>query len=181
MSDEQSTRWGSLDCLVGFRVVKDDEMGDVVRTEYTRRCHRLSIDIPYGKTCTLSKRDRDRYRGLNDQLHEKMEAATRQHFAGIPIPKILVHGCGRPTPFTYQNRDWFGPSFECYLVVWEDEVSSGLLGEMQSVLHGDHRDWCVVVCTTQRPDFDTNHELRVYSDEVLVPESALQDLKVGRQ
>lgn len=179
MPSARTGRWVTLDQVVGLQFVKDSYDHESIESAGKRRHPDLDRNVQ-----DMSEAEIKRYGELNELLHKKLEACVKDHFRDTPVPEILQkEGVANisVTPFTYQNWDWYGPSYECYLVVWEDAVSSKLLIEIQSLLTGDHRDWCIVVCTTQHTDFDASHEIGVFSDEVLIPMSATQDLKISRQ
>jgi hypothetical protein len=48
-------------------------------------------------------------------------------------------------------------------------MSAELLGKFQSLLHGEYEDWCIQVVGSDDPRFDFDHEIAIFSDEVLVP------------
>lgn len=174
----ESSRWSTLGEVAGLRTVEDRYDHESIASACKRR-------HPDSETSVrdMSAAEIERYGQLNELLHEKLEACVKSHFRNVPVPDVLKNE-GVPgvadTPFTYQNWDWYGPSYECYIVVWEDALSSNLLIELQSLLTGDHRDWCIVICTAQDADFETNHEIGVFSDEVLIPLEAIADLKMRR-
>ncbi|WP_145447912.1 hypothetical protein [Gimesia panareensis] len=179
MPSASSRRWVTLDQVAGLQFVEDSYDHESIELAGKRRHENPDLDL-----ADMSEAEIKRYGELNGLLHRKMEECVNNHFRDTPVPEILQkEGLADKTvsPFTYQNWDWYGPSYECYLVVWEDALSSKLLIELQSLLTGDHRDWCIVVCTTRQTDFETNHEIGVFSDEVLIPKSATPDLKISRQ
>lgn len=175
---DSNPRWATLGQLKGLRIVGDSQNYDSIAYAGVRRHPHHSSKITLDEIQPLSDAEHERYSELNGQLHKKLLATVQSHFRGTPVPEILRDACGSGTPFTYQNWDWFGPSYECYLVVWEDSVSSSLLCKLQLLLAGDFDDWCIMVCTTQKTDFDTNHEIAIFKNEVLIPQPAASDLKI---
>lgn len=174
-----STRWSTRDQIAGLRVLEYSDMDDGKRAA----CRRRGLD-PDLDAQDMSEAEKERYDKLNLSLHKKMEAWAERHFHDTPVPEILqkagLEGIS-VTPFTYQNWDWYGPSYECYIIVWEDEVSSQTLVELQALLTGEHKDWSIVVCTTQDPHFDPDYyDIAIFSDEALIPEEALKGLQFER-
>lgn len=162
-------RWSAINELKGWTVCAD--FGEAVKLAHLKRNPKHPSYIPISQVVRLSKPDEERYGKLNETLHQSMRSLSKRHFAGIPVPAELQKEIGDEsyfTPFTYQNYDWYGPSNECYIAVLTDYVSADLLRQIQALLVDDYRDWCIRVIGSDKTNFDADHEIAVFSDQVLV-------------
>lgn len=167
-------RWETLKQLRGIRVhsfLEDDY------PETPAKYEQPWVDLPSNG---LSPEQRQAYGDLNQRLHQAIEAVFIAHFSDTEVPQDLADdGCGSGTPFTYQVWDWYAPSYECHVVVYEPYLSAKLLQTLQQLLVGDHKNWCIVVNTTQTLNFETSNELPVFADDIFLPLEALDDLDIS--
>ena len=108
-------------------------------------------------------------------LHEKIRDAARDYFRDTPLPieyqrrrkdPTLLQQIG--TAFTYQNPDWYGPTYEVYVGVLARYLSTDLLLAFQNLLVGEHGGWCIVVYACQDIDFEGQYEIILFSDHALI-------------
>ncbi len=169
-----SDRWQGLNRIHGVHVFSS------LDDDYPEAPGKYDQPWAHLRSENLTPDHRSRYGRQNDSLHDAIERTIQQHFAEIEPPDILLNdGCGSPTPFAYQVRDWYAPTYECHVVVYEDFVNCRLLAELQGKLTGDHRNWCIVLNTTQSPDFDTNNEILVFAEDVFIPVESFGDLGIA--
>lgn len=175
-------RWTAIDGLQGWRLCSDVvEFEESVKAAHLKRHPRHDSYIPISETKRLTEAEGEEYDRLNRQLHEEMRRVSHEYFADVPVPKELREERGDETyftPFTYQNYDWYGPSYECYFVVLMGYISADLLKELQLLLHGDHADWCIRVIGSDGLDFDSDHDIAVFSDAVFVPADDAQVMQI---
>jgi hypothetical protein len=155
--------WQSPDGLVGLTIDKDYV---AVQKE---RLKRHPMYFWAGEAKPLSDAEAEAYGALNERLHQEMGRVSKEHFADTPIPKELQDN-DHPwfTPFTYQNYDWYGPSYECYIVVIGKYIDSSLIKRFQTLLTKDHRDWCIQVVVSESFEFESGHEIAIFSDQVIL-------------
>jgi hypothetical protein len=172
-------RWSTVPELKGWLVCRDFE--EAVKTAHLKRHPRHDSYIPICERTRLTENEAATYDRLNRQLHDEMLRVSREFFKDVPVPEI-EGGKGWSesyfTPFTYQNYDWSGPSYECYVRVLTDYVSAELLRRLQLLLRGEYQEWCIRVVASNDSSFDFDHEIAVFFDEVLVPVSSADAMRV---
>jgi hypothetical protein len=113
-----------------------------------------------------------------------MTAVARDYFKDTPIdddypaPKegvAFLQEIG--TAFTYQNLDWYGPSYECYIGVLQEYVSGTLLAALQRLLIGDFTNWCIVVVLCEGGEFGDGEHVYLFSDQALMGRRAAAKLR----
>jgi hypothetical protein len=167
-------RWANSHTLIGW-VVELDGQSDAVRNAHLKRHPRHSSYIPHVDVKPLSESEANEYDRLNAKMHEEIRRVSKEHFADTPPPSDVDphHWLAEYfTPFTYQNTDWYGPSYECYVCVRTDYISADLLRKFQSLLIGEFKDWCIQVVASNTPEFANDHEIAVFSDQIIVPSRA---------
>jgi hypothetical protein len=177
LSPEQ--RWPSLNQLSGWTMCID--LDEAVEEAHLKRHPNHVAYVPVSSVNPLADAEVEEYGRLNQALHEQLRSLSHEHFASVPIPAEIREKRGDETyftPFTYQHYDWYGPTYECYIAVLADYISADLLARFQSLLRSEYRDWCIVVVASEDLDFDTDHEIAVFSDQVLVPVSAIEALSI---
>jgi len=146
-------RWTSSHALIGWEIEPDGQR-DAVRNAHLKRHPRHSSYIPSFEVKPLSESEAKEYGRLNRRLHDEIRRVTKEHFANTPPPPDRASSdllSEYFTPFTYQNDDWYGPSYECYVCVRTDYISAALLHKFQSLLVGDFKDWCMGATGRARP------------------------------
>jgi hypothetical protein len=136
---------------------------------------------PISHVKPLSPREEEEYGKLNEQLHEQLRRLSHEIFDRVPVPSTFTKRQREEsyfTPFTYQNYDWYGPSYEVYIVVLTDFISSRVLTGFQSLLKGPYKDWCIVVVGSDSDAFDCDLEVHLFSDEVITTEGDAEALHV---
>lgn len=100
----------------------------------------------------------DEYGELNDLLHSAIERAAVYEFGDDA------------RYFAYQNWDWYGPSYECYVNVTSDRLTQELLEAFQKGLVGLLKDWIIVVKVFRNvEDASTEQgEIVIFSDKILL-------------
>ena len=172
MSDPSADRWENIDQLRGLQKLYLDDLSriqrDAVLARHPANCM-YSGDLP------MTEAEKDEYDRLNMSLHKGIRDAARYYFRDTPLPIEYQRRRKDPTflqqigtAFTYQNPDWYGPTYEVYVAVLERYVSAELLRRFQDLLVAEHQDWCIVVCTCERIDFDHQYDIILFSDHVLV-------------
>ena len=159
-----------IEALKGWNVCHS--FGQAVTQAHLKRHPLHDSYVPLGERQRLTQAEQQAYGRLNHNLHEELRRASHEHFDAIPVPDQIQEERGDEwyfTPFTYQNYDWYGPNYECYIAVLADYISAELLRKFQSLLHGDYEDWCIQVVGSDDLRFDNDHEIAIFSDEVLVP------------
>lgn len=132
--------------------------------------------------------DQDEYGLLNNQLHEKMTATAREHFKDTPVsdddPRFrgvdIEFRQSIGTAFTYQNLDWYGPTYECYIGVLDEYLSATLLVAFQRLLVAEFEDWCIVVVLCEDSSFGEGDEIYLFSDQALLTQDAATVLQLPR-
>ncbi len=172
-------RWHSIHELKGWTL--DPGSDPLVKQAHLKRHPRHDSYIPISKTKPLSEPEAETYGRLNLQLHHELRRVSQEHFAQTPVPPELKED-REPlfTPFTYQNYDWYGPSYECGVVVITDYISADLLRKFQSLLQGEYQDWCIQVVVSNTPDFSNDYEIAVFSDQIIVPVDAAKVMGVPK-
>jgi hypothetical protein len=172
MSDTSADRWANFDQLRGFQKLYLDELSRIQREAVLSR---HPTNCMYFDDVLMTDAEKDEYDRLNMSLHEKIREVARHHFRDTPLPTEYQRRRKDPTflqqigtAFTYQNPDWYGPTYEVYVAVLERYVSAKLLRAFQDLLIAEHRDWCIVVCTCQDVDFDHQNDIILFSDHVLM-------------
>lgn len=167
-------RWANIHTLIGWTVA-DNDSGDLVEIAHlTRHPHHCSY-IAISEVKPLSESEADEYGRLNQEMHEHLTRVSKEHFSGVPAPPGVDanHWLAQCfTPFTYQNTDWYCASYECYISVRTDYVSADLLRKFQALLSGGFRDWCIQVVGSDTEEFANDHEIAVFSDQIIVPMSS---------
>jgi hypothetical protein len=174
-------RWSKFDELEGWTVSEDFD--EAVKGEHLKRHPRHDSYIPISERKKLTESESEEYGRLNETLHEKLRFLSKEHFKNTPVPKELQKNQGDDSyfsPFTYQNYDWYGPSFECYILVLTDYVSTELLQKFQAQLHDEFQDWCIRVACADTSDFRSDHDLAVFSDRIIVPVKAARVTRVPK-
>ncbi len=172
-------RWSAIHKLKGWSVCRD--FGDAVKAAHLKRHPRHDSYIPISETRRLTEEESPAYGPLNNQLHEELRRVSREFFNDVPVPKEIKGKRSLEsyfTPFTYQNYDWYSPSYECYVCVLTDYVSADLLRRFQLLLRGEFQDWCIRVGGSNDIRFHTDYEIAVFSDQVLVPASSADAMGV---
>ncbi len=82
---------------------------------------------------TLTDSHLNNYGRLNEALHSKIQAAAIEQF-GDDAQYV-----------TYQNWDWYGPNYECYVSVINDHLTTEFVDRLQGLLRGDLETWAIVV------------------------------------
>lgn len=132
--------------------------------------------------------DQDEYASYNDQLHEELTAAALEHFKNTPVDDNYPHGdvdvdflrkVG--TPFTYQNGDWYQPTYECYICVLRPYLSATLLVAFQRLLVAELKDWCIVVVLSEDSSFGEGERIYVFSDQTLLDQDGATLLHMPAQ
>jgi hypothetical protein len=172
MSDPSADRWANIDQLRGFQKLYVDDLSRIQRDAVLARhpSNRMYFDdVP------MTDAEKDEYDRLNMSLHEKIRDAARGYFRDTPLPIEYQRRRKDPTflqqigtAFTYQDPDWYGPTYEVYVAVLERYVSAELLRGFQNLLVAELRDWCIVVCTSLDVDFDHQYDIILFSDHVLI-------------
>lgn len=173
-------RWGNLHALIGWTVQAEDG-SDSVRDAHLKRHPRHCSYIPHVDVKPLNESEANKYGILNERMHEELRRVTKEHFAGTPAPPGVdpkQWPAEYFTPFTYQNYDWYGPTYECYIGVRTDYISPDLLRKFQLLLTGEFKDWCIQVVASETPDFGNDFEIAVFSDQVIIPFNAVNDLGI---
>ncbi|PHS04751.1 MAG: hypothetical protein COA78_16145 [Blastopirellula sp.] len=170
-------RWTSLHTLKGWTVSKEYEL--IIEKAHLKQHPQHWSYIPASKVRSLTETEAEIYDHLNEKLHDELRRVSKEHFASTPVPPELQKD-SEPylTPFTYQNYDWYGPSYECYIVVIAEYISADLLRKFQMLLEGDHQDWCIQVISSETPDFDNGHEIAIFSDLIVVPSAAAESMDI---
>lgn len=180
MSSDQ--RWSMIDTLKGWNVCRNFERA--VEKAHLKRHPKHCWYIPVSETKQLTEAEVEAYDQLNEKLHDELRHVSHEHFANFPVPKHIQAERGDEsffTPFTYQNYDWYVPTYECYICVLTDYISADLLHRFQSLLHDEYKDWCIRVVGSDGLDFDTDHDIAVFSDEVFVPTAAARAMQVPEE
>ncbi len=174
-------RWSTISQLNGWRVCDDFE--NVLEKSHLKRHPNHDSYIPTSEAKPLTESEAEAYDQLNRKMHEHLRRVSHEFFADVPIPKEIQEERNDDsffTPFTYQNYDWYGPSYECYIVVLTDYISADLLCRFQSLLQNEYHDWCIRVVGSDGLDFDTDHDIAVFSDQILVPVTSAQAMQVPK-
>jgi hypothetical protein len=178
-SEKQMTnnKWDTANQLTGF-IVHDDY--SLIEKAHRKRHPRHCSYIPLNEVKPLTDAEADEYGTLNEKLHDALREVSKEHFKNTPIPDSLKTE-DQPyfTHFTYQNYDWYGPTYECYIGVIGDYVSADLLKKFQALLVDDFRDWCIQVVISKSHDFNNDSEIAIFCDQVLVPVSAAKILGIA--
>jgi hypothetical protein len=160
--------------LKGWTVDDDDSL---VEKAHLKRHPRHCSYIPISEVKPLTDAEAEAYDKLNQRLHDELRRASKEYFESTPIPPDLQREHDPYfTHFTYQNYDWYGPSYECYIVVLGEYLTADLLERFQSLLVGEYEDWCVQVVVSKSRDFDNDYEVAVFSDQIIVPTDAAKAL-----
>jgi hypothetical protein len=156
------------------------------RAALARHPHHHS-HVPISAARKLSDAEADVYAELNNRLHDQMTEVARAHFRGVAAPTAYAAG-GRDTSFqeeigtlfTYQNLDWYGPSYEGYIAVLDGYISSDLLIAFQSLLVNDFSDWCIVVVPSPDINFgDDGREIAIFSNQILLSTTTAKNMKAN--
>jgi hypothetical protein len=122
----------------------------------------------------LSDQERNEYGRLNGVLHDRMTETARRLFRDTPLPDEYTAGNYDSewtrrigTPFTYQNSDWYGPTYECYIAVLHEYLSTEFVSQLQKLLVNELENWCIVLGTASDLAFDADEAMRIYSDQVI--------------
>lgn len=183
MEKHTNDRWADLSQIRGLRVfASQDDLANAKRESVVSRKPDNCLYLPAGETPLY---DEEEYGRLNDELHEKMTATARKHFKGTRIGDDYPKGGVRVdflkrigTAFTYQNGDWYGPTYECYIGVLAAYISGKLLLALQRLLKGDFANWCIVVGLCQDSSFGDGAEILVFSDRALLHHDAARQLRL---
>ena len=100
----------------------------------------------------------DEYDQLNEKLHTAIRNAAVQQFGETGAEEL-----------TYQNWDWYGPSFECYVGVINGHLTSDFLMHLQAILKGEFEHW-IIVAKLWGDFMDAateGEEVVIFSDRVL--------------
>ncbi len=175
-------RWSTIHELKGWLVCRD--FADAVKTAHLKRHPRHNSYIPTSEARRLTDEQGAAYGRLNNQLHEELRRVSREYFKDVPVPKEIKRKRALEsyfTPFTYQNYDWYGPSYECYVGVLKDYVSAELLRRFQFLLRDEYQDWCIRVVGSNDATFDHDHDIAVFSDQVLMPVGSTDAFQVPKR
>ncbi|MFT5323418.1 MAG: hypothetical protein ACI8P0_001267 [Planctomycetaceae bacterium] len=132
----------------------------------------------------LTELQESEYDDLNQLLHSRMTEVAREHFCDVPLP-LEYESQGEwavefawkiGTPFTYQNLDWYGPTYECFITILESYVSSTLVNRFQQQLCDVLTDWGIVVCSADDTSFDPREVIHIYGDRVTVWEGDIENV-----
>jgi hypothetical protein len=159
----------AIDDLKGWNVC--GSLGQAVKTAHLKRHPKHDSYVSINERKSLTQAEQEAYGRLNHNLHEALRRVSREHFDGVPVPDWIEEEQGAEsvfTPFTSQNYDWYSPSYECYILVLADYMSAELLRKFQALLQGEYADWCIQVVGSDDLRFDNDHEIAIFSDEVLV-------------
>jgi hypothetical protein len=169
--------WSTVNMLTGF-IVHDHDYSLIEKAHLKRHPLHESY-TPENKVKPLTRAEKITYGKLNQKLHDALREISKAHFRETPVPDSLKED-REPyyTHFTYQNSDWYGPSYECYIVVIADYISADLLKKFQGLLVDDFRDWCIQVVVSESYDFGDGDAIVIFSDQVLVPISAANILGI---
>jgi hypothetical protein len=155
-----STRSLQMQIPIPLRVLKEPKKFRAATETAANRRHPGVIDAKYGDSFT--EEDNARYDKLNERLHRA-------------IQKVAIKQFGRKgaEEYTYQNWDWYGPSYQCYVSVIRGHLGPEFLTRLHALLCGDFKEWAIVV--RMWGDFmeaDTEGgEVYIYSDEVVLLQS----------
>jgi hypothetical protein len=173
-------RWGNMHSLKGW-TIQAVNTPDLIEHAHLKRHPKHWVYTPISESKPLSVAQAEEYASLNEKLHAELKRVSKEHFANTTPPPDVdpKHWLAEYyTPFTYQNEDWYGPSYECYLGVRTDYVSAELLRKLQALLTGDFQDWCIQISASNTPDFSDDYALAIFSDQVIVPSKAAKAFKV---
>ena len=169
-------RWQNIDNLKGWTVTEESGL---VESAHRRRHPRHCLYIPVFEVKPLSEAEAEAYGELNERMHEELRRVSKEHFANTPVPAQLQKDRDPYfTHFTYHNYDWYVPTYECYIVVIGDYLSAELMQKCQSLLVGDYHDWCIQVVVSESNEFEHDHEIAVFSDQIIVSTQAADFLGV---
>lgn len=174
-------RWTRIDQLKGWKVYPDIE--DAIKRAHLKRHPKHDNYTPESQIVPLTPSETTTYGKLNEKLHERLRILSHKHFANVSVPKDIQEENGDETyftPFTYQNYDWYGPTYECYFIVFTDYISADLLHQIQLLLKDEYQDWCIRVIGSDELDFDTDHDIAVFSDQILVTVNTARVLNVPK-
>jgi hypothetical protein len=177
MSSEK--KWASLDSLKGWTVA--NEPAALVEQAHLKRHPQHTNYIPGSEVKRLSEAESEAYDHLNLKMHDELRRVSQEHFAHTPVPQELHQKDPYFTPFTYQNYDWYGPTYECPIAVITDYISADLLQKFQSLLQGEYQDWCILVLASDTPDFENTYEIGIFSDQIIVPQAAADSMGASRK
>lgn len=177
-----NVRQSESDGVLGWTLCEDySEWNDRVEASHLARHSYHESYVPNNKRQPLIEWWQSRgYDSLNSRLHDELLRVSKEHFAETPVPSQLQDDRGYVpfTPFTYQNTDWYGASFECCIVVIGEYVSLDLLRKFQSLLRNEYRGWCIQVAVSGTPDFGADHEVAVFSDQILIVAESAESLRL---
>jgi hypothetical protein len=175
-------RWSTIGELHGWHVYRQPlDAGAAIQRAHLRRHPNHYSFQPISQVKPLSPSEAEKYGNLNEQLHEELRRVSHEIFDNVAVPKTFTKSRREEsyfTPFTYQNYDWYGPSYEVYICVVTDFISSDVLARFQSLLKGPHEDWCIVVAGSDSDVFDPKYEIHLFSDEVITTEDDAAALQV---
>jgi hypothetical protein len=175
-------RWSTIAELPGWQVYRQPlDAGEAIKRAHLRRHRDHSSFQPVSRVKPLSPSEAEQYGKLNEQLHEQLRRLSHEIFDSVPVPSTFTKRQREEsyfTPFTYQNYDWYGPSYEVYISVLTDFISSHVLAKFQSLLKRPYKDWCIVVVGSDSDAFDHDHEVHLFSDEVITTEGDAKALYV---
>jgi hypothetical protein len=174
-----SDRWRALPQLKGWTICRDFERA--VEQAHRKRHPKHDSYVPSSERRQLTEAESKRYDRLNEWLHEQLRKESKKHFKSVPVPTWVQEKRGDETlfpPFTYQNLDWYGPSYECYIVVLADFISADLLRRFQLLLHDTLEDWCIRIVGSKDVDLDDDYELAVFSDQILLTRTVANALQI---
>jgi hypothetical protein len=185
MAKHTVDRWADLQKVRGVRVfATSDELSNAQKAAVLSRNPNNCLYRPAGDRGLY---DKQKYGRLNGRLHDNMEATARKHFKDVLITDDYPQGGvdsdflqSIGTAFTYQNSDWYGPSYECYIGVLCSYLSATLLIEFQHLLVGDLAKWCIVVVLCQDSSFGEGPFIYLFSDQALIDPDAAALLQLKK-
>jgi len=188
MSKGLEERWADLRHIRGFHVFGSRGKLSAAHKRAVLSRHRDScIYRPAGDP--PAPHDVDKYSRLNECLHDEMTAVARAHFKDMPVDDDYPESGGVDadflqsigTAFTYQNQDWYGPTYECPIKVLIRYLSATLIANLQRLLTAELEKWCIVVVLCEDSTFDDGDHIYVFSDQVLLDRNAAALLELPHQ
>lgn len=182
MGKRSDGRWADLQDIRGLRVLASyDDLSDAVKEAVLTRNPKNCMYQPVDQTPPYNG---EAYAERNELLHERMTAAARTYFKDTSIDDDYPGEADTDfleeigTPFTYQNGDWYQPTYECYIGVLLPYVSSAFLLALQRLLTAEFGDWCIVVVLCEDSSFGDGEEVYLFSDQALLDLDAAELLQL---
>lgn len=196
-----TSRWNDSEMPQGIRVLRLNEVEPARKVLVLSRQPRNWMYQPRQNFagCEETEEELATYGERNNELHENIARVARDVFALTPWPSSSAPGLQESVPdpgleefvvapigtaFTYQNWDWYGPTYYCPVVVLKDYISAQLLKHLQHLLQNRHSDWGIVVIPVSDWDEtaaddaadDERRSIYIFSDQVLVAEETARSI-----